>query len=139
MKANFTFFFSRLSWANGRQVRDRNYVSSRFLFDVLQLPTESFERFCRGWRALRLCARGSDFVAAQPRCGVVIGGANQQAVEHLVCLAFEKSLRVNGSHTAGTSSGHRLAVNVVLHVAARENTRNARLRPVVSYDVARGI
>src|SRR5919108_380854 len=56
-----------------------------------------------------------------------------------MCLAFEKSLRVNGSHAAGASSGHRLAVNIVLHVAAGEHAGNIGFGTIVSQDVTGGV
>ena len=55
---------------------------------------------------------------------------------NLVGLAFEKSFRVDGSHAARARGSDRLAIHVILHVTARENSRNACLRAVVSYDVA---
>src|SRR3546814_2962936 len=41
---------------------------------------------------------------------------------------FEETLGVECSHAAGPGRGHRLPVDLVLHVAAGEHARNARAR-----------
>ena len=54
-------------------------------------------------------------------------------------LAFEESFRVDGGHAAGARGSDRLAINVILHVAASEDARHVGLRAIVSQDVTRGI
>ena len=58
----------------------------------------------------------------------------QQKIQktNLVGLAFEKSFRVDGGHAAGARGSDGLAIHVILHVTARENSRNVGLRAVVS-------
>src|SRR3546814_3168780 len=46
----------------------------------------------------------------------------------LEILLFEETLGVECSHAAGPGRGHRLPVDLVLHVAAGEHARNARAR-----------
>ena len=55
-----------------------------------------------------------------------------------VSLGFvlQKSFRVNGGHAAGAGGGDRLAVNVILHVAAGEDARNVGLGAVVGENVS---
>ena len=50
---------------------------------------------------------------------------------NLVGLAFEESFRVDGSHAAGARSSDRLAVNVILYIAASEDARHVGLRTIV--------
>ena len=51
----------------------------------------------------------------------------------------EVVLGVDGRHAARARRGNRLPVNVILHVAAREDTRHAGVRALVGDDVAIGI
>ena len=48
-------------------------------------------------------------------------------------------LGVDGGHAAGTGRGNRLAVDVVLHIAASEDAGDVRARAHVRDDVAVGI
>jgi len=56
-----------------------------------------------------------------------------------VGLAFEKSFRVDGGHAAGARGSDRLAVDVILYIAAREDARHVGLGTIVRQDVTRRI
>ena len=49
---------------------------------------------------------------------------------------FQIFFGVDRGHAAGARGRHRLAVDMILHVAAREHARDARARPGVRDDVA---
>ena len=53
--------------------------------------------------------------------------------------AFDESFRVERGHAARAGGGDRLAIDVILDVAAREDAGHARLRAVVRHDVAVGV
>ena len=57
----------------------------------------------------------------------------------LVLLCREKSLRIDGGHTTRTGGGDRLAVNMILHIAARKHARDIGLSAVMSQDISEGI
>jgi hypothetical protein len=54
-------------------------------------------------------------------------------------LAFKKSFRIDGSHTACAGGGNRLAINVILDIAASKHSRHIGFGAVVRHDVTRGI
>ena len=55
---------------------------------------------------------------------------------HLIVPAFQKSLGVDRSHAAGARRGDRLAVDVILHIAASKHAGNIGLGAVVGENVA---
>jgi hypothetical protein len=54
-------------------------------------------------------------------------------------MAFQKSFRIDCRHAACASGGDRLAIDVILHIAASKNARNVRLGTIVRQDVTRRI
>ena len=57
----------------------------------------------------------------------------------LVSVAFQKSFRIDGRHAARTSGGDRLAIDMILHIAASENTGYFGLGTVMRENVTRRI
>ena len=60
-------------------------------------------------------------------------------LNRLVLLCAEISLRIDGCHTTRAGGGDRLAVNMILNIAARKHARNIGLRAVMSQDVSERI
>ena len=54
-------------------------------------------------------------------------------------LILQKPLRIDRRHATTASSGDRLAVNVILHVAAGKDAGDVGLTAIVSKDVTRRI
>lgn len=53
----------------------------------------------------------------------------------LILLCAEKSLRIDGCHTTSAGGGNGLAVNMILHIAARKHARDIGLSAVMSQDI----
>ena len=58
------------------------------------------------------------------------------AVIPLVLLCREKSLGVYGGHTTRTGGGDRLAVNMILNIAAGKHARNIGVGAVMRQDIS---
>jgi hypothetical protein len=58
---------------------------------------------------------------------------------HLVLLGCKKSLRIDGCHATRAGGGDRLAINMILHVAARKHTRNICLGAAMRQDITERI
>jgi len=56
-------------------------------------------------------------------------------IKKLGLLILQKPLGVDGRHAAGTGGGDRLAVDVILHVAAGKHARDISPGPVVGEDI----
>ena len=54
----------------------------------------------------------------------------------LVLLCREKPLRIDGGHTTRAGGGYRLAVNMILHIAARKHARNIGMSAVMSQNIS---
>jgi hypothetical protein len=57
----------------------------------------------------------------------------------LILFCAEKSLRIDGCHTTGAGGGNGLAVNMILHIAARKHARDIGLSAVMSQDISERI
>jgi hypothetical protein len=54
----------------------------------------------------------------------------------LVLLCREKSLRIDGGHTTRAGGGDRLAVNMILNIAAGKHARNIGVSAVMSQNIS---
>jgi hypothetical protein len=54
-------------------------------------------------------------------------------------LTLQKPFRIDGGHAAGSGSRDRLAVNMILHIAAGKDPGHVSPCSVVGYDVTIGI